>query len=210
MELLLIKRYVFDIVHSKGTSTEDLYIDLEQSFHDFCLKLHAASNFLDKLLSESTFIIQLYISEYNSMEFAENVSYQDFPWILINLKNWHDAEIIPIHSINTNILKDCNKNQPPGVQHTVTSMENFERVRPAVLRSPKRSGRHQSLILDSVQQLRETDCAQRQSFAVWISVFLDDEPDAPHFYEWWGAIPFTWLRQPTKLQILGTEKSKTA
>ncbi|KRT79793.1 hypothetical protein AMK59_8001, partial [Oryctes borbonicus] len=82
------ERYIFDIAHSKDGNIEDLYIHLERDFRDFCLKLHTASNYLDRLLNDATFIIQLHVSEYNSIEFNENESFQDFPWVQINLKSW--------------------------------------------------------------------------------------------------------------------------
>ncbi|KAK9692679.1 HORMA domain [Popillia japonica] len=97
----IIERYLFNLLHIQN-NVEDLYISLEQSFHDFCLKLHINSNKLDELPDEATFIINLCVSEYNSVEFNEN---NDFAWIQVNLKELPKAEVVPMYSIDTSTLK---------------------------------------------------------------------------------------------------------
>ena len=100
------------------------------------------------------------------------------------------------------------KNKPPGLPRTVRSPENVERVREAVLRSPKRSARRQALALPMsdrslrrilhkdlkfhpykimiVQKLLQGDFAQRRQFCESILEILNEEmvimmSDEAHF-----------------------------
>lgn len=106
----VVERFVFDLLLNRDNCESDQFLtELEASLRTFMLKLHATKDYLVNVTSpDSTFSIHLETSNYSTIEFNDDPSYEDFPWIEESHPDkltTNSFSIIPLHGIETDILK---------------------------------------------------------------------------------------------------------
>lgn len=102
------EKYIFEILDLKTTNESDPFlIDLEQFMRNFILKLHNTLDYLEDLDENATFSIRLQVTAYSNLEFNQNPTYENFPWIELYEKDCsdHSADIVPLHSLQSDLIK---------------------------------------------------------------------------------------------------------
>ncbi|XP_056642316.1 mitotic spindle assembly checkpoint protein MAD2B-like [Diorhabda sublineata] len=104
----ICEKYIFEILDLKtNTESDPFLIDLEQFMRNFILKLHTTLDYLEGLDKNSTFSIRLQVTAYSNLEFNQNPSYENFPWVELYEKDCsdHSVDIVPLNSLQSDVLK---------------------------------------------------------------------------------------------------------
>jgi mitotic spindle assembly checkpoint protein MAD2B len=101
----IIEKYNFQVLNLNSYLESDPFlVKLEKFLSDFCLKLHSSVGCLDSLPGDSTFCIQLQVTEYSNLEFKQDPLYENFSWVNFTCNEDVSSEIVPLHSIKTDCL----------------------------------------------------------------------------------------------------------
>ncbi|XP_030746442.1 mitotic spindle assembly checkpoint protein MAD2B [Sitophilus oryzae] len=103
------ERFVFDVLGvTELYDSDPFFVELEQYFRSFILKLHSSQIYLPDLPTDSSFSIRLQTSFNLSVEFNENPSFEEFPWVeesKSDIISEDRLSIIPVYTVDTQCLK---------------------------------------------------------------------------------------------------------
>ncbi|KAF5282757.1 hypothetical protein FQR65_LT02754 [Abscondita terminalis] len=104
---IIYERFVLEVLSLQNNFEKDvLYMKLEQSLRDFCLKLQTTSSYLDPLPNSASFRIMLHTTNYSNLLYNNNPTYEGFPMICVQEYEYKisSPDIVPMHTVDTDSL----------------------------------------------------------------------------------------------------------